>query len=146
MPTERTVLIVQSERDDREMYAECFRHHGWLPVSVSTADEAWRIAPSVDVIIAGILLPGQMDGIELLAQLKADQRTNRVPVIVLTTCGWQTERERAENAGCDAFLTKPCLPADLVGAVRRVLALHRVPKPQSASVRPAEASRTRRRS
>jgi two-component system, cell cycle response regulator DivK len=146
MSPERVILLVQPERDDREMYAECFRHHGWLPVSASTAGEAWRVAPIADVIIAGILLPGQIDGIEFVTQLKADERTTRIPVIVLTACGWQSERERAEHAGCDEFLAKPCLPGDLVRAVRRVLALRRVPKPQPANVPPASTPGYRRSS
>jgi len=146
MSPELVVLLVQPERDDREMYAEFFGRQGWRVIPVSAAHDALGVAPIADVIITGILLPGDMDGVQFIAQLKADERTKSIPVIVLTACAWSTERERAENAGCDAFLTKPCLPADLVSAVRRVLALHRVPKPQSASVRPAEASRTRRRS
>lgn len=147
MSPELVVLLVQPERDDREMYAEFFGHQGWRTVSVSAAHDALRVAPTADVIITGILLPGHMDGVEFVRQLKAGERTKSIPVIVLTTCDWISEHERAEKAGCDAFLTKPCLPPDLVGAVRRVLSLHRVPKPQPESGRPAEASRrTRRRS
>ena len=146
MSPEPVVLLVQPERDDRDMYAEFFGRQGWRAIAVSAAHDALRLAPTADVIITGILLPGPMDGVEFIAQLKANERTKSIPVMVLTTCAWSTERERAANAGCDAFLTKPCLPADLVGAVRRVLALHRVPKPQSASKRPEEASRSRRTS
>ena len=104
------------------------------------------VAPIADVIIAGILLPGHMDGIEFIAQLKADQRTKSIPVIVLTTCAWKTERDRAENAGCDMFLAKPCLPDDLERAVRRLLARRRVPKPQPANVPTASTPRYRRTS
>jgi two-component system cell cycle response regulator DivK len=146
MAPEVVVLLVQPECDDRDMYAEFFRHHGWRALPVSAAHDALRIAPSADVIITSILLPGHMDGVEFIAQLKADDRTKGIPVVVLTTCAWNAERERAENAGCAAFLVKPCLPADLVGAVRRVLALHRAPKPQSANVRPAATPRARRSS
>jgi two-component system cell cycle response regulator DivK len=146
MSPELVVLLVQAKRDDREMYAEFFRHQGWLPVPVSTAGDALRVAPIADVIIAGILLPGDMDGVGFIAQLKADERTKSIPVIVLTTCAWKNERERAENAGCDMFLAKPCLPDDLERAVRRVLARRRVPKPQPASVPTASTPRYRRTS
>jgi two-component system cell cycle response regulator DivK len=146
MSPELVVLLVQPERDDREMYAEFFRHQGWLPIPVSTAGDALRVAPIADVIIAGILLPGDMDGVEFIAQLKADERTKSIPVIVLTTCAWKIERERAEKAGCDMFLTKPCLPDDLERAVRRVLARRRVPKPQPANVSTASTPRYRRTS
>ena len=110
---------------------------------VSDAHDALRVAPSADVIVTGILLPGQIDGVEFIAQLKANERTKSIPVVVLTTCAWSAERERAENAGCNAFLAKPCLPADLLGAVSRVLALHRVRKPQSANARPVVMPRAR---
>ena len=146
MSPELVVLLVQAERDDREMYAEFFRHQGWLPIPVSTAGDAFSVAPIADVIIAGILLPGHMDGIEFIAQLKADERTKSIPVIVLTTCAWKTERDRAESVGCDMFLAKPCLPDDLERAVRRVLARRRVPKPQPASVPTASTPRYRRTS
>jgi two-component system cell cycle response regulator DivK len=143
MSPELVALLVQPERDDREMYGEFFRSQGWRTIPVSAALGALRVAPIADVIITGILLPGHMDGVEFITQLKADERTQSIPVIVLTTCSWNAERERAEKAGCAAFLAKPCLPADLMGAVRRVLALHLVPKPQPANVRPAAALRAR---
>ena len=148
MSPELVVLLVQPERDDREMYAEFFGRQGWRVIPVSAAHDALRVAPIADVIITGILLPGRMDGVEFIAQLKAAERTKRIPVVVLTTCAWDAERERAENAGCAAFLAKPCVPPDLVRAVRRVLALHRVPKPkpQSANVRLAATPHARRSS
>jgi two-component system, cell cycle response regulator DivK len=146
MSPELVVLLVQAERDDREMYAEFSRHQGWLPIPVSTARDALTVAPTADVIIAGILLPGHMDGIELIVQLKADERTKSIPVIVLTTCAWTTERDRAESAGCDMFLAKPCFPNDLERAVRRVLAQRHAPKPQPASVQTASTPRCRRTS
>ncbi len=67
MSTELAVLLVQPERDDREMYAEWFRLHGWRVISVSTAHDARRVAPVADVIITGILLPERIDGVELMA-------------------------------------------------------------------------------
>ena len=146
MSPELVVLLVQPERDDREMYAEYFRHQGWRAISASAVHDALRLAPTADVIVTGILLPGHMDGVEFISQLKADERRKSIPVIVLTTCAWNAERERAENAGCDAFLAKPCLPADLLRAVRRVLALRRVPKLHSANVGTAAMPGARRSS
>jgi two-component system cell cycle response regulator DivK len=146
MSPELIVLLVQPERDDRDMYAEFFRHQGWLPIPVSTAGDALSVAPIADVIIAGILLSGHMDGIEFIVRLKANERTRSIPVIVLTTCAWKAERDRAESVGCDMFLAKPCLPDDLERAVRRVLARRRVPKPKLANVPSASTPRYRRTS
>ena len=116
MPTISPVvlLLVQVDVDSREMYAEFLRYHGFLPIPVRTASDALTVAPHADVIVTETLLPGRIDGIELIARLKRDERTKTIPVIALTVCAWQTERERAEEAGCEAFLAKPCLPDALL--------------------------------
>jgi CheY-like chemotaxis protein len=121
------VLLVQPERDDRAMYVEFLRHAGMRPVPVSTAAAALQVAAGVDVIVTGMLLPGAIDGVALVAHLKSNQQTKRIPVIALTTCAWDTERERALRAGCDVFLSKPCLPHLLAREIRRLLG-HRIRK------------------
>ena len=116
------LLLVQVDVDSREMYAEFLRYHGFLTIPVKTASDALTVAPHADVIVTETLLPGRIDGIEFIARLKRDERTRTIPVIALTVCAWETERERAEEAGCEAFLAKPCLPDALLREVRRVLA------------------------
>ena len=104
------------------MYAEYLRFHGYLPVPISTARDGLAVAARVDLIVTDILLPGDMDGIELVRRLKGDAHTKQIPVIVLTACAWTTDRKRAEEAGCDVFLPMPCLPDELLQQVRRLLA------------------------
>jgi CheY-like chemotaxis protein len=116
------LLLVQVDIDSREMYAEFLRYHGFLPIPVKTASDALTVARHADVIVTETLLPGRIDGIEFIARLKRDERTKTIPVIVFTVCAWHAERERAEKAGCEAFLAKPCLPDELLREVRRVLA------------------------
>ena len=116
------VLLVQADADSREMYSEFLRYQGFLPVPVLAARDALAVAPRADVIVTGLLLPEDMDGIELIARLKRDERTRRIPIIVVTACAFKSDRERAEDAGCDLFLPKPCPPDDLLREVRRLLA------------------------
>ena len=116
------VLLVQPNRDDREMYAEFLRHSGFTPVVVSSATAALSFASDADVIVTGLLLEGGMDGVELITRLRGgDRAKKKVTIIVLTSCAWTSERERARAAGCDVFLTKPCLPDVLVHEIRRRL-------------------------
>jgi CheY-like chemotaxis protein len=117
----RVVLLVQQEHDDRDMYVEFLHHAGLTPVPVSTAGEGLDLARHADVIVTGLMLPGPLDGIAFVAQLKRDDWTKRIPVIALTTCAWEGQRERALDAGCDVFLAKPCLPEVLVHEIRRLL-------------------------
>jgi two-component system cell cycle response regulator DivK len=119
----RAVVLLVQVGVDRALYAAFLRCHGFLPIPVKTASEGLIVAPHADVIVTETLLPGRIDGIEFIARLKSGERTRTIPVIVLTVCAWPAERERAEHAGCDVFLTKPCLPDALLREVHRVLAL-----------------------
>jgi CheY-like chemotaxis protein len=117
------VLLVQSPGDDGlDMYAEFLHYHGFVPMPVTNAHDALNVAPAAAVIVTGILLHDSMDGIELIDCLRGDDRTKNTPIIVLTACARPTDRVRATDAGCDAFLLKPCLPDELLREVRRLLA------------------------
>jgi len=125
MTQSAVVLLVQPERDDRDMYAEFLRYSGLTPVVVSHASPELAVAERADVIVTAVRLPGEADGVELIKQLKQDARTKNTPIIVLTSSAWDSERARAISVGCDLFLAKPCLPEQLVDGIRRVLTLSR---------------------
>ena len=116
------VLLVQPVRDDGlEMYAEYLRYSGLAAIAVSNATDALTFAPEADIIVTGMVLDDTVDGIELVSRLRGDDGTMHKPIIVLTACAWRRERERAEQAGCDVFLSKPCLPDALLREVRLLL-------------------------
>jgi CheY-like chemotaxis protein len=104
-----------------DMYLEILRDQRLVVIGVTDAWDALALAANADVIVTGILLASSMDGVELTARLRQDERTNQAAIIVLTACAWQAERERAAHAGCDLFLSKPCLPRDLLRHIRRWL-------------------------
>jgi CheY-like chemotaxis protein len=62
-----------------------------------------------------------MDGWEATRRLKADERTRHIPIVALTGHALAGHAEGARQAGCDAFVTKPCLPDALVAELQRVL-------------------------
>jgi len=116
------VLLVQPSRDDSlEMYAEFLRYGGLAVIPVSDARNALMLAPRADIVVTGLNLDDPMDGVELVSRLRHNDCTMSTPIIVLTACAWPKDRERAEHAGCDVFLLKPCLPNDLLGQVRQLL-------------------------
>jgi CheY-like chemotaxis protein len=127
-PPRPIVLLVQPERDDRDMYVEFLEYVGLPAIAVSTAADALRIAPLVDVVVTGVLLPGPVDGVSLATQLKRSETTRNTPLIALTACASEVERERALAAGCDVFLAKPCNPDVLAQEIRRLLR-RRDPRP-----------------
>lgn len=118
------ILVVDDYEDAREMYAEYLRFCGYRVAVARNGNEALEQAFALmpDLILMDLSLPG-MDGWEATRQLKADERTRRIPVVALTGHALAGASEGAKKAGCDSFVTKPCLPDDLVVEVRRMLSL-----------------------
>jgi CheY-like chemotaxis protein len=118
------ILVVDDYDDAREMYAEYLQFCGFRVAEARNGNEALEQAFTVkpDLILMDLSLPG-MDGWEATRQLKADDRTRRIPVVALTGHALAGASEGAKRAGCDSFVTKPCLPDDLVVEVRRMLSL-----------------------
>ena len=116
------VLVVDDFLDAREMYAEYFAFSGFRVAEAANGAEAFEKAIELtpEVILMDLSMPG-MDGWEATRRLKADTRTKDIPVIALTGHALTGFQESAKLAGCDAFVTKPCLPDTLVAEVRRVL-------------------------
>jgi two-component system, cell cycle response regulator DivK len=113
------VLIVDDYEDAREMYAEYLELSGFRVVEarngLEAVEKALALRPAV--ILMDLSLP-VMDGWEATRRLKGDARTRSIPVVLLT--GHALDGSSSE-AQYDAYVTKPCLPDDLVREVQRVL-------------------------
>ncbi|HYZ88866.1 MAG TPA: response regulator [Myxococcales bacterium] len=122
MSQQPLVLVVDDFQDNREMYAEFLAYQGFRVIQaangVEALDQAFTNHP--DIIIMDLSLP-VMDGWEATRRLKADQRTNAIPVVALTGHAMQGHSKGAIEAGCDSFVAKPCLPDQLVAEIRKML-------------------------
>jgi CheY-like chemotaxis protein len=116
------VLIVDDDRDTREMYCESLRSMGFDPKTAASAEEALRIAVDMKpaVVVTDLRFDGSIDGIELIRRLREDRRTTGVRTILLTGAAMGEDRDRAETSGCDRLLVKPCLPDALASEIRRL--------------------------
>jgi two-component system, cell cycle response regulator DivK len=116
------ILVVDDYQDAREMYAEYLQYSGFRVAEAKNGNEAVAQARSLkpDLILMDLSLPG-MDGWEATRVLKADEDTRHIPIVALTGHALAGASEGARKAGCDSFVTKPCLPDDLVVEVRRML-------------------------
>ncbi|MEM7178819.1 MAG: response regulator [Pseudomonadota bacterium] len=80
-------------------------------------DEALNNPP--DVMLLDVMLP-DIDGFEMLRQLRADPRTTGLPVVMLTAKGQREDRDRATRLGADVFITKPFSNTEVVDTVTRL--------------------------
>jgi CheY-like chemotaxis protein len=106
------VLLVNDFPDEREMYAESFRRQGFCTLQACSAADAYRMASELPpaAIVTDVKLAGTDDGLVLTRRLKQDERMRNVPVVILTGYVFTHDREAAARAGCDLFVSKPCLP------------------------------------
>ncbi len=82
-----------------------------------TLDAALDDVP--DILILDVMLP-ELDGYEVLRQLRSDRRTDKLPVVMLTAKGQQEDRETALACGADLFITKPFANAEVIAAVKKL--------------------------
>jgi two-component system, cell cycle response regulator DivK len=116
------VLVVEDYPDAREMYAAYLQFSGFEVAEATNGLEAIEKAETLmpDIILMDLALP-RMDGWEATRRLKGNDRTRHIPIVALTGHALAGHAEGARQAGCDAFVTKPCLPDALVAEIRRLL-------------------------
>lgn len=116
------VLVVEDYQDAREMYAAYLSFSGYRVAEATNGIEAIEktIELMPDIILMDLALP-RMDGWEATRRLKLDERTKHIPIVALTGHALAGHAEGARRAGCDAFVTKPCLPDALVAEIQRML-------------------------
>ncbi|WAC28216.1 phosphate regulon transcriptional regulator PhoB [Ancylobacter sp. SL191] len=125
------ILIVEDEEPLTLLLRYNLESEGYAVDSVGRGDEAeTRLRESVpDLLILDWMLPG-LSGIELCRRLRARPETERMPVLMLTARGEETERVRGLATGADDYVVKPFSVPELVARVRALL---RRAKPEHVS-------------
>jgi CheY-like chemotaxis protein len=118
-----SILLVDDSPDTLEMYALGLAFAGYRPLIAADADSALGQVKSEhpDAVVTDLQLIGARDGWELIREIKSDPSTRPIPVVVLTGRTDSSIAASAQQAGCAAVLTKPCLPDELARVLQRVL-------------------------
>ena len=115
----RHVLLIEDEQHIAEAISFLLGRDGWdvthLADGLTAEDEMRRRRP--DLVILDLMLPGR-SGFEVLAAMRADPDLSRVRVMMLTAKGQGRERDEAERAGVDLFMSKPFSNAEMLASVR----------------------------
>jgi len=103
-----TALLVEDSLTDRELLTHYLQKTGLTVTSAQSSEEALRILLSTppDLVLLDVVLPGQ-SGFEFCRDLKTDERTQNIPVIICSTKGTEADKLWGSMLGADAYLTKP---------------------------------------
>ena len=116
------VLVIEDDRDTRTFLSEylCDDGHETDEAAEGLAGIEKATTNVPDVILLDVLMP-ILDGFQVLAVLQADERTSRVPVVMLSGKNDMDTRARAFKLGAVDYLGKPCSRADVINAVNSVV-------------------------
>ena len=120
--TQPLVLLVEDFEDARELYRDYLEFSGFAVETAANGRDAiaQALALQPDLILMDASMP-VLDGWQATRELKANPATQHIPVLALTAHAFDDARQQAKSVGCDGFVTKPCLPDDLVSKVRETL-------------------------
>lgn len=122
MSAGRRILVVEDHPENARLVEKILVKAGYAVTIATQAREALLAMPQdpPDLVLMDMSLPG-MDGFEATRLVKSHDRLKRIPVIALTAHAMSEHRERAAEAGCDAYIAKPFRPSELVREIERLL-------------------------
>jgi len=129
-----TVLLVEDERDIADLVRFHVEKDGMRCLVAADGATGLRLARGEhpDLVVLDLMLPG-LDGLEVCRQLRHDQATRRLPIIILTARADEVDRVVGLELGADDYVVKPFSPRELVARIRAVL--RRLHDPSDSAVR-----------
>ena len=100
------ILVVEDDRELREMFCMVLADHGYTPLQASNGEEALSVIADhyIDLMISDVMMPN-MDGYELARELRSAGYT--LPILMITAKGQQSDKRDGFLAGTDDYLVKP---------------------------------------
>ena len=124
MPTKKSsILLVEDDKMIVQMYQLRLEEEGFEVFSTDKGTEAlaWAKEHQPDLVLLDIILP-EVDGFTILQQLKSDQSTKKIPVLLLTNLAQETDRQRGIELGAEEYFVKSQhTPADIMETVRTLI-------------------------
>ena len=117
--TPRTILVADDEPDNRAIMAAALAASGYKVCEASDGAEAVELAlrERPDLILLDMAMPG-VSGWDAIRRIKAMPQTRDIPVFAFTAYALAGDELKAKEAGCDGYVSKPCVPKDVVEKIR----------------------------
>lgn len=131
------ILSIEDNPMSLKLLLLLLQREGYDAVGVGGAEEAERSLGEElpDLILMDLGLPGK-DGYALTREIRRDPRTSEIPILAVTSFAMKGDEERAREAGCDGYVTKPIERETLLKNVRALLRKNEEPPPEPGGSRP----------
>jgi two-component system, cell cycle response regulator DivK len=118
------VLVVEDQYDNRRILRDLLTSAGYEMIEAVTGEEGVSVAEQQrpDLILMDMQLP-VIDGYESTRRIKSNPELNSIPIIAVTSYAMSGDDVLAYEAGCDAYVTKPFSPRELLAKIREFLPL-----------------------
>ena len=118
----KKILVVEDTEDNRQILRDLLGSAGYDMIEANDGAEGVSQAAThkPDLILMDIQMP-VMDGYEATRRIKADPALAKIPIIVVTSYALSGDEGKAKAAGCDAYVTKPYSPRQLLAKIREYL-------------------------
>jgi two-component system cell cycle response regulator DivK len=118
----KLILVVEDQEDNRRIIRDLLTSVGYEVMEAVTGEEGVAAAEThrPDLILMDVQLPG-LDGYEATRQIKANPDLEHIPIIVVTSYALSGDDIKAFEAGCNAYVSKPFSPRELLAKIREYL-------------------------
>jgi two-component system, cell cycle response regulator DivK len=119
----KRILVIEDHEENRRLLRDLLTSVGYELIEAVTGEEGLAAAEpqAPDLILMDIQLPG-IDGYEVTRRIKANPSLRHIPIIAVTSYALSGDDVKAAEAGCDAYVTKPFDPAELLAKIQEFLA------------------------
>lgn len=118
----KTILIVDDSESIREVVSFTLENEGYKVLIGVDGKDALKFLDGqvIDLIITDLHMP-EMDGIELIKNVRKNANYERIPILFLTTESQTAKKMEAKDAGATGWIIKPFVPAKLIAAINKVI-------------------------
>jgi len=118
----KTILYVEDNEFNRKIVRQLLAQTSYRLREAPDGESGVRAAQEElpDLILMDVQLP-KMSGLDATRELRADPRTARVPIIIVTSYALSGDEQKARDAGATAYIAKPYSPRDLLSKIREIV-------------------------
>jgi CheY-like chemotaxis protein len=117
------VLIVEDQPDIRKLIRMTLEFEAYEIIEAPDGEQGLRLAIELlpDLMLLDVMMPGEMDGLQVCHRIKSDPALSSIKVVLLTARGQARDLDAGHNVGADEYLVKPFSPLQLIDTIERLM-------------------------